>query len=679
MKLRRASTLKNLMINPKNMKKLFFISLLVGAFFIFKPQVALATATITGTVTLSGAPLYDMSIVAESVTTGSTVNGDDSDAAGLYSFTVAAGSYVIYNYDYIYPEYNVLYLVSYQQVTVVDGETKTINFALSRRARLIGHVYESDGSTPIYDAYLAFANVLGSSYGSAYDYSTADGSYYLIPYDYNDEAVSKTGVYDLRVTKAGYFGALVEDINLAADNTDYTQNIELTGASTVSGTIEDKNGNALSDTTVTLTETDTNTSYSYSATSDANGNYTISVFNTTDYNGTAEGSYSLQASKSNYITKNTTLEIEDDESTITGQNLTLTKGGKITGKVYKSNGTTPLSGATVTADDSYGNAYTTTSESNGSYSISGLRASSHYIITAVKSGYTTEKIYNTKVSLGKTNSKENFKLNSTKSFSGTIKSKSGTALEGVHVYLYSLNRSRSTDEDYSATTDSDGKFSFSNIVSGKYRMKISKTGYFIYKKESLSITKNLSNKTYKIDPASSLYGKITYNSKGVANAYIYVYGAYQNEDVGYGSASTDNNGYYRINNLKSGSYKVRVITTQYAQKVVDKTIDSGKQETLNIPLSAAGSISGYIFDSETRLPLDSYGIKVKGSPIVAYTDDNGYYILDGLAPGRYKIYVSESLYKPMYYGGTEDATNATWITVTANNDTGGRNFFLKPR
>lgn len=662
------------------MKKLIFSLLVMGGFFILAPNVALAVATISGTVThQDGTAVNGISMYLYD-SDGNYESGDGTDSSGNYLMeNVAAGTYTLKNSTTNSTEPNIYFILSSQSVTVVDGESKDVDFTLTRRARLTGHVYESDGSTPIYYAYIYALHVDGSAFGSAYYYSLTDGSYYLSP-SATSSTTSAAGLYNLYVTKVGYFGQKIEDVDLAQDEvTNYTQDINLTGASTVSGQVVNSSGDPISGVTVTLRESDTAYYRTYTDVTDSNGQYSISVYDLNDYNGTAVGSYTLSTSKSGYVAKSVNFAISSNESTLADNNFTLTKSGAIRGTVYKSNGATPLSGATISADDGYGNTYSTTSASNGSYTLSSLRSSSKYTLTVSKSNYVTKKMYGVSVSKGKTTSSKNFKVSAAKSFSGTIKSKSNTVLEGATVYLYSRNKARSDAADYSATCDSNGNFSFTTIASGKYRLKVTKNGYLAYEKESASITKDISNKVYKLSPESSIYGRVTYDKKGVAGASIYVYSEHEDKDVAYSSTTTDNDGYYRLANLKHGSYDIRVITTQYAQKITSKDIKEGTQTTANIALSLAGYISGYVLDASTGLPLSGYLVKVKDSAVTASTDNNGYYILDGLAAGSYKIYVSSTGYKTQYYGGVEEATTATSITVKASETTTGKNFSLLPR
>ncbi len=139
--------------------------------------------------------------------------------------------------------------------------------------------------------------------------------------------------------------------------------------------------------------------------------------------------------------------------------------------------------------------------------------------------------------------------------------------------------------------------------------------------------------------------------------------------MGTGSAYTDAAGFYNIPNLKPGTYILRVTTTGYADKIIRRTI---KQVTtrVNIKVGPSGTVNGYLYDKDTHLPLWGYTVRVRNQAVTATTDSNGYYVLDGLAPGSYELYVLNAYY--------ETSTNKN-VKVKSNKVTEGVNFNLEPK
>lgn len=621
------------------MKKLLIAALACGFFALAAPALA-ADGTVSGTVTHAedGTPIEGIYLSAENTSTGVFEYVYGTAADGTYSFTLAPGEYDIHPYTYTSDEPNITFISQTTTVTVTSGGTHSgIDFELTRRGRFSGLVHESDGTTPILDATISASNSTGTGYGS----TNSSGRYYLTPVN-SDQEISAIGSYSFYISKAGYFSKSESSIALDHDEGPVvTKNFTLTAASTVRGTVHKTNGDALSNATVTLTKS---TGSIYTALTNASGAYTVSVYDTWPYDGSAVGDYTLSVTKSGYVAYTASVSITEDESTQNLGTSVLSASGKITGTVKKSNGN-GLVGATVTADDGFGHTYTTTTSASGAYTLSSLVPSEDYTVTATKTYYVTKKQYNIKVTAGGTKSGVNFTLPRARSLSGTVKIKSNNrALEGAVVSLYKRDKTRSDWADYSFTTKSDGSFSFQNVTPGKYRLKITKAGYVTYINEMVNIKANVRNKIYKLDLGGSIYGRVTAQGAGVANADIAVYAHRNGKLVSYTATSSDANGYYLIPTLRRGAYRLKVTTTDYVMALMNVNVKNGRQTTKNVKLSAGGSVSGYVVDSESGLPVSAL-IKIIGSPITAWSNSNGYFVIDGLAPGTVRLNALNAYYE----------------------------------
>jgi len=138
---------------------------------------------------------------------------------------------------------------------------------------------------------------------------------------------------------------------------------------TVSGQVTDGSGNGVSNVTIT--------GGGQSITTSSNGSYTIS--------GLTSGSYTIRASKTNctFSPSSHSVSVPPDRS---GRNFTAsctTPTYTVSGRVTNSDGNA-VSGVTISAGGK-----TATTNSNGSYTISGL-AAGNYNISASKDGYTFE-------------------------------------------------------------------------------------------------------------------------------------------------------------------------------------------------------------------------------------------------------------------------------------------------
>lgn len=52
------------------------------------------------------------------------------------------------------------------------------------------------------------------------------------------------------------------------------------------------------------------------------------------------------------------------------------------------------------------------------------------------------------------------------------------------------------------------------------------------------------------------------------------------------------------------------------------------------------TLSGKIYDADSREPIYFASVNIKGTPIYDMSDENGYYMLEGIVPGDYTVYVS---------------------------------------
>ena len=142
-----------------------------------------------------------------------------------------------------------------------------------------------------------------------------------------------------------------------------------------------------------------------------------------------------------------------------GQNFTATpKTYRVTGRVTDGRGA-GLSGITVS-----GGGRTTTSASDGSFTLDGLTQGT-YQIRPEHSGYTFDPLTRS-VSVPPDATGQNFAR--TYQLSGTVREVNGGRMAGIKITVIGLGQ---------ATTASDGSFVFNNVHAGSYRVSASKTGY----------------------------------------------------------------------------------------------------------------------------------------------------------------------------------------------------------
>ena len=189
------------------------------------------------------------------------------------------------------------------------------------------------------------------------------------------------------------------------------------------------------------------------------------------------------------------------------------------------------------------------------------------------------------------------------------------------------------------------------------------------------------------------------------------------EGRGGGVTSTDNEGRYEIKELPAGRYTISAmkggfVQGQFGQRRAGEPgtpidlSDGQTAEKVNFVLSRGGVIAGRIFDdggepvSGTQVAAMRYAFMAGSRRLVPAggegssdrTDDQGSFRLFGLPPGEYYVTANNRSmtmfampgvnnteadgFAPTYFPGTPNISEATRVTVKANQEMTGANFAL---
>ncbi len=377
------------------------------------------SASISGQVTTNGAGLSGVTMTLSGTSTGTTT----TDSNGNYSFTgLSNGSFTVtpslsgHTFDPLSSD-----------ITITGPNQTDVNFATS--ASISGQVTTNGTGLSGVTLTLSGTSTGTTTTDSNGNYSftgLSNGSYTVTPSltDYTCDPLSR----DITIT-----GPNQTAVNFAT-------------SASISGQVA-TNGTGLSGVTMTLSGTSTGTS-----TTDNNGNYS--------FTGLSNGSYTVTPSLAGYTFDPLTRDI-----TISGSNqidINFATSAYISGQVA-TNGT-GLSGVTVTlSGTSIG---TTTTDSNGNYSFTGLSNGS-YTVTPSLTGYTFDPLSRDITITGPNQTDVNFATSAY--ISGQVAT-NGTGLSGVTVTLSGTSTGTST-------TDNNGNYSFTDLSNGSYTVTPSLYGY----------------------------------------------------------------------------------------------------------------------------------------------------------------------------------------------------------
>ena len=246
-----------------------------------------------------------------------------------------------------------------------------------------------------------------------------------------------------------------------------------------------------------------------------------------------------------------------------------------------------------------------------------------------------------------------------------VRDSDGAGIGSVTVYAYDYNTGNYV---MGASTDSEGYYSITGLLSGTYRVLAGTWGtpyvseYYddVYDwADAAGVVVIEGQETSGIDfglrVGGTISGRVVSDSDGAGVAGVSVYADDYNTGTPVSGASTDSDGYYSITGLHGGTYGVRADTrgtpyiweyyndTQNPANATGVVVTEGQDTSgIDFGLAVGGTISG-------RVVSDSDGAGVAGVSVDAHdyntgntiggasTDSDGYYSITGVHGGTYRV------------------------------------------
>ncbi len=349
------------------------------------------------------------------------------------------------------------------------------------------------------------------------------------------------------------------------------------------------------------------------------------------------GSHTLIFSAQNYTTTTRIVDVKPGQPAIVNVELVPAKATYITGIVYDKETNKPIGGArvlvketgaeTITQDDG---AYKIENITSGAYTLifSAPGYQSFSVSVAVEDKPVVKDAYLAK---GAEVQKAEVKAGS---ILGVVTDKEkGTPINGVNVVLKETGQS--------ITTDRSGSFRFDNLKPGAYTLSFDAEGYLDYSEivslaEGQTYTMRVALSPVPKKKGANLLGKVSdaESGKGIAGAVVSVEGVT--------SATTDNEGIYRIENIPVGTYTVKVSAIDY--QTYTEVIKLNEGDNLkNFSLSPSvirGSLIITVVGKDNKKPV-SATIIFEGQNIGPYETDptSGSVTVKDIPVGSYNLKV----------------------------------------
>jgi len=388
-------------------------------------------------------------------------------------------------------------------------------------------------------------------------------------------------------------------------------------------------------------------------------------------------------------------------------NFELELAGSISGIVTDESGN-PIEGAWVWAglyDGDWGNDAHT--QSDGTYQITGLPSDDYRVEVEVE-GYIREYYNDTwvwdeadqvPVTAPDETGNINFDLTIAGSIAGIVTDESGNPISDIWLDTYNVDLDRWGFGFM--RSELDGTYKIDGLPSGNYKVWIDAEDYVgEHYDDALNfddadiIIVTAPNETgginFQLGQGGSISGIVTDESGNpIENAWVWA----NMYDDGYGNGSpTLADGTYQIKGLPTGDYRVEVEVEGYVREFYDDVLfwddatpvsvtELNDTENINFALSVAGSITGTVTDESGNpisdiwwdiynVDLDRWGFGFMRSEL------DGTYKIDGLPSGNYKVWAGAEGLVGEWYNDVLSFEDATIVSVTAPDETGGIDFQL---
>lgn len=489
----------------------------------------------------------------------------------------------------------------------------------------------------------------------------------------------------IKLSKAGY-ETIAGSYSLRGDNSPRTKIFSFTrtaaSSGSISGTVYDSTTNApLRGAYVYVNGPDINAS----VTTDAAGNY--------KFKSIPNGEYSLGVSKWNqriqYRYFNQRVTVSGSAVAVTQINLDRfsTGTGRVEGVVVDQTTGRPVGGANVSLFSPGGQSKSTKANARGEWTISGLADGSYSVSINPQSStvYEWREYDQLVIDQGATAQRIDYMRSivaGTSSLTGVIRN--SLTYEPIIGAKVTVSRTQGGFEDKDAVTDSSGRYRISNLPSGSYLVTAEADGFEIATQSNVSNSAGgagnggpASLGSVDLDEGEAGYfnGRMTPAPEGQAtisgivttSTNQVVEGAYVNATspstgayIGY--TQTDENGFYKIENVPSGQVQINVYSPsmsgngsqKFAESRSIATVSSGQLLTLDVIVQAAGLITGTVLTTNDTVPECASVIAIERKPDGsmgnavgwASVDSNtGAYKMDYLAAGNYFVSIKQECWQ----------------------------------
>ncbi|QHE62502.1 hypothetical protein FHE72_16855 [Rossellomorea vietnamensis] len=317
--------------------------------------------------------------------------------------------------------------------------------------------------------------------------------------------------------------------------------------------------------------------------------------------------------------------------------------GSLFGTVRDAQTMQPLTDTLVRVIDNQGTVISTVhTDQDGNYTIPGLAAGS-YTVAAINPGYQA-LLQQVTIQAGVSKMLDFDLLPNPAALLGTVvDAVTGSPLTGVMIEVYVSGSDILVNR---VLTDENGNYVIEGLPQGTFDVKAQLEGYainvntvFLSPGETEEL--NIALTPFPATVLGTVLDNVTLNP--ISGALVKV--VIQNTDIVVGSTLTSSDGTYSIGNLPSGSYNVVFTADGYGGAVIPVILVPNGIETVNVNLDPnPATISGTVVNAQSGTVITGALVRIFNSDGVfitsTLTDENGFYVITGLAAGQYTAIAS---------------------------------------
>ncbi len=319
--------------------------------------------------------------------------------------------------------------------------------------------------------------------------------------------------------------------------------------------------------------------------------------------------------------------------------------------------------------------------SDGTYELEVSSSTPSFLIYAMHDKYSPARTKIYKIEAGERLLDVNIVMKQGGAVEGSVRNESGQGIPGARVFhiwerswfqktFNNMIASNIEAPEDASETDMNGRFRLEHLHDGRHTITATAEGYVSVSSPGVEVRENRTTRDVVItlEKGYVISGKVYAEADGqtVSGAEITA----RSLDIFNPSLKTmesDEDGSYKFDTLAEGSYKLTAKAEGFG-KETKASVETGSTD-VDFHLPATGSIEGRVVRKSDSTPVFGFHLSVKEPPAMMlpmyssqfdfhvpvaenyFEEDEGWFFIDSLSPGKYRVEARAESYRPGYVDG----------------------------